>query len=335
LKCAAHRARLAAVTDFLILGAGALGSILAAHLVRAGERVQVLARGRRAAQIRTQGLRIRGLVQIEVPVAVLEDPAHCPEAGTLIVCTKARDTRATLEPLRGMRIESVLSVQNGVLKDVVLTELFGRERVLGALADTSGELEPDGTVLFTRNECLALGELRGSALARAAPLAARLSAAGIAARAFDDIESLEWSKFTAWAALMVLSVSTRAPTAAFLTDPNGARLLVRLVREMGALAAAQGAVLVDAVTLPVATLCSGPTTRAEQIVHAFGRDLGARAPGHRMSSLQDLLAGRPLEIEETLGDALERAARLGLELPLLGASRDLAAMIDRLARIAR
>ena len=318
--------------QIVILGAGALGSILAAHLARAGQRVTVLARGRRAAQVREQGLKIRGLAQLEVPVSVLEEPARCPDAETLIVCTKTHDTRATLEPLRHARFDTVLSLQNGVLKDELLRQAFGAAAVLGALADSSGELEADGAVLFTRNECIAVGELRASAQRRAEPLAALLKAVGIGARAVDDIESLEWCKFASWAALMVLSVTTRAPTPKFLRDPDGARLLVRLVREMGALAVAHGAVLADAVTLPVATLCTRPESEGQALVREFGARLEAVAPLHRMSSLQDLIAGRPLEIEETLADALARATRLGLSLPLLEVGHALAAAIDRTAR---
>lgn len=317
---------------FVILGAGALGSILGAHLARAGHSVVMLARGRRAAQVASEGLRIGGLAQIDQAVPVLVEPERCPDADVLIVATKTHGTAAALEPLRAARFEAVLSVQNGVLKNELLARAFGRERVLGALADSSGELEPDGVVLFTRNECIALGELRGLTGDRASRLAQALEAAGIAARAEDDIESLEWCKFTAWAALMVLSVTTRAYTPVFLADPDAALVLVRLVREMGALTSAAGFVLTDRVTLPVATLCNRPEAAAVEIACGLGRAFAVRAPAHRMSSLQDLEAGRALEIEETLGDAVRRARDLGLSLPLLGASYALVTAIDRIRR---
>jgi ketopantoate reductase len=58
----------------------------------------------------------------------------------------------------------------------------------------------------------------------------------------------------------------------------------------------------------------------------------ASAPEHRMSTLQDLLAGRPLELEETLGYALRTAARLNLPLALLESLYELVAGIDRISR---
>lgn len=54
--------------SYLIVGAGAIGSILAGHLAKAGHRVSVLARGRRARDIQQNGLRIRGLASFNVPV---------------------------------------------------------------------------------------------------------------------------------------------------------------------------------------------------------------------------------------------------------------------------
>ena len=63
-----------------------------------------------------------------------------------------------------------------------------------------------------------------------------------------------------------------------------------------------------------------------------GADYRARAPGHRMSALQDVDAGRPLEVNETLGHACDKARSLQLELPLLECFRRLTAATDRMRR---
>ncbi|HET7133452.1 MAG TPA: 2-dehydropantoate 2-reductase, partial [Gammaproteobacteria bacterium] len=137
--------------EFAILGAGAMGSILAAHLARAGHSVALLARGHRAAQVRGDGLRITGLTRLTVPVHVIEHPAELRDADVLIVATKATGTAESLQPLAHARIGCAFSVQNGVLKNDLLQAAFGHEHVLGALANLSGELQPSGEVLFTRN----------------------------------------------------------------------------------------------------------------------------------------------------------------------------------------
>lgn len=319
--------------EFAILGAGALGSILGAHLVRAGHSVVMLARGRRASAVAQQGLRIKGLVELATPVEVLTDPVQLRRAEVLIVATKAIGTAAALESLRAADIGLVFSVQNGVLKDELLAAAFGRERVLGALANTSGELLASGEVLFTRNVCIALGELAGGASERAGRVAHAIDAAGVRSAAVSDIESQEWSKFVAWIAHAALAVLTRASTWKYLGDPDAARALVRLLREAGELSRACGVELTDESMMPVATLRRGTEAEALEIVARIAADFRRNAPQHRMSILQDLEAGRPLEIEETFGHAVRLAAERQLSLPLLENAYRLVAAVDRIGRV--
>jgi ketopantoate reductase len=109
--------------------------------------------------------------------------------------------------------------------------------------------------------------------------------------------------------------------------------MVRLVREMGRLAAALGIALVDRAILPTASLCVGSEADAVALITRAGAQYRANAPWHRMSSLQDVDAGRPLEVNETLGYALDKARALDLDLPLLAGFRHLIAAIDRVARV--
>ncbi len=321
--------------DFTILGAGAMGSIVGAHLARAGRRVAMLARGARADELERRGLRIRGLAEFNTPVHTLRDPAALGSAGALIVATKTPGTAAALATLGHAQFGVTLSIQNGPLKNELLAAAFGASRVLGALADTSGELLESGEVLFTRNVNIMIGELDGSDSARARELARTIDAAGVRAAATREIVTLEWSKFCVWVGLMALSVTTRAETWKYLADPDAALLLVRLVREMGALAGALGIALSDHAVLPAASLCSLPEGAAVDRVLAIGSEYRVNVPRHRMSSLQDLLAGRPLEVHETLGFARQRAAALGLTLPLLECFGRLVAAIDRTRRAAQ
>jgi 2-dehydropantoate 2-reductase len=318
--------------DFAVLGAGAMGSIVGAHLARAGHRVAMLARGARADALERTGLTIRGLAEFTVPVRVVRDPAALRGAAALIVATKTPGTQQALAALTHADFGVTLSIQNGPLKNELLTAAFGAERVLGALADTSGELLSDGTVLFTRNVNIMIGELDGRDSARVRDLAATIDAAGVRAAATREIVTLEWSKFCGWVGLMALAVTTRAESWKFLSDPDAALVLVRLVRDVGRLAAALRIPLSDHAILPVASLCVGPESAAVEIVIEAGRKYRGTAPQHRMSALQDLLAGRPLEVNETLGYALERARGLSLTVPMLDCFRHLIAGIDRARR---
>src|SRR5215213_3158690 len=318
--------------EFAILGAGAMGSIIGAHLGRAGHSVAMLARGRRATQIQSDGLRIKGLAELVTPVQTITDAKHLGSAEVLIVTTKAIDTPASLEPLRGASIGVAFSIQNGVMKNELLAQAFGTGHVLGALANTSGELLPSGEVMFTRNVNLLIGELPAGDSERARRIASALDASGVLSSAVEDILVHEWSKFACWVGFMGLAITTRVNTWKFLSDPDAALVLARLVREVGALARACGVALTDDSMLPVATMCRSSERAAGESVRALAEGYRSSASDHRLSTLQDLEAGRPLEIEETLGHAVSKAVQLGLSLPLLTNLYPLSRAIDRLRR---
>ncbi|MBV9911899.1 MAG: hypothetical protein JOZ93_04950 [Sinobacteraceae bacterium] len=144
-----------------------------------------------------------------------------------------------------------------------------------------------------------------------------------------DILSIEWSKFVVWVGLVIVSVLTRALTAQYLSDAGCAKVLVQLAREMGQLAKARGIPLTDDGVLPAATLAYGADDVALKAVLATGQRYAVQAPGHRMSSLQDVEAARPLEIHETLGHALQMARAQALTTPLLETSYALTSLLDR------
>jgi 2-dehydropantoate 2-reductase len=318
--------------EFAVLGAGAIGSIIGAHLARAGHSITMLARGARAAALQAHGITLRGLAEFSVPVHTVSDPRELKRAATLIVAIKTPGTAQALAALPAAAFDTVLSIQNGPLKDEVLAQAFGSARVLGALADTSGELRPDGTVLFTRNVAVYVGEHDGSDSERAQRIAQALDGAGVRSFVTHAVRTLEWSKFCAWVGLMSLAVTTRAPTWRFLSEPDSALLLVRLMRETGALARALGIGLCDQAILPSATICAGREDAAVALILRIGADYRQNAPAHRMSALQDVEAGRPLEVNETLGYACAKAAALQLPVPLIECFRGLIAAIDRTGR---
>jgi 2-dehydropantoate 2-reductase len=306
-----------------------MGSILGAHLARAGHSVALLARGRRAEQVRSEGLRISGLTQFSTPIHVIDDAARLRETQVLAVATKAIGTAESLKPLAGARIGYAFSVQNGVLKNDLLEAAFGTDHVLGALANMSGELKPSGEVLFTRNVSLQIGALHGGVPEAVRTLAQTIDSSGVRSAAVPDIAAREWSKFAAWVGMAGVAITTRAVTWKYLVDPDAALLLVRLIREVRELAARAGVRFTDDVVFPVATLCTGPEEAAVRLLNGIGAQFREHSPEHRLSAHQDIDAGRPLEVEETLGHAARMAARAGLSLPLLDAVYRIAAAIDR------
>ena len=208
-------------------------------------------------------------------------------------------------------------MQNGVLKNELLASVFGYSRVLGAMADFSGELLANGEVKFTRNVCLHLGEEKGGMSPRAQEMAALIDAAGVRCAAASNIRTREWSKFAGWIAQFPLAVLTRQITWKFLMDEHSAMVIVRIVREAAALAAAMQIELTDMPPLPVPSIVHASDAQAIEIVRGIGQKFLENSPEHRMSAQQDVLRGSRLEYQETLGYALQKARELNVPMPTL------------------
>ncbi|MGE3540447.1 MAG: ketopantoate reductase family protein [Candidatus Tectimicrobiota bacterium] len=301
----------------VVLGAGALGSIITAYLRRAGEEVTLLARGARAESLRTAGLRICGVAEFQVPCTVVTEPRTLREADALILAVKAYDTLPALAGVQYLRVQSVCSVQNGLLKHEQLARTFGPEKTLGATCMFGGEVLPDGQVRYTLERELYLGALPGQETGPARDLVRTCQQAGLQAVYSEHIESIEWSKFVGWLGFTSIAVLTRLETYKFLCEPHTARMSARVMREAGQLATALGIPLEDRAPMASASVVQGSEEQAVAILQQLGETLRVQAPQMRQSALQDVERGRRIEVEETLGYALAKAAALGLELPTL------------------
>ena len=300
---------------FVILGAGALGSLIAGHLARAGEQVTIVARGDRARYVQQHGITITGLADFTITCPVITDPTALHGADVLIVAVKTYDMAAALTSLRHLDVATVLSIQNGVLKNAQLADAFGAEKTVGAATFLSGEVLPDGPVRFTSNQVLYVGELPASISARVQQVVEALARAGMQAEATAHIQTIEWSKFVAWIGGMAVSVLTRLESYKFLSDPDMAMICTRLMRETAGLARKRGIALADMPPFLVHTISSVTEAEGVEKVRELGATIQARAPMHRMSSLQDLERGRRLEVEETLGYVVTNAATVDLAVP--------------------
>lgn len=316
---------------FTIVGAGALGTILGAHLIAAGHGVTMVARGARATQLAAQGLVVRGLREFDLPCTVVTPGAPIATPGVVVFTVKTYQMDEALAALGALRADAVFSVANGVMKNEQLRAVYGASSVLGCMANVSGELLANGEVSFTRNVRLPLGALPGYSGPAPAAIADVINAAGIVAEAVTDIETVEWSKFVGWLAMFTLAVIARSTTGVYLENPRLAAVGVKIVKEAAAVAAARGIRLVDQSPLPVVSVATAPDdASAAAFLRDIGRNLIAQAPTHRMSALQDLEAGRRLEVHETLGYACREAARLGVPAPTLGLCYEICAGLDEM-----
>jgi 2-dehydropantoate 2-reductase len=260
-------------------------------------------------------LHVYGIGQFQVRVKVAGQLAE-GNPDYLVLAVKTPDTASALAAVAGLQPQSVLSLQNGILKDEQLAAAFGRERVIGATTILGATMTHPGVAEHTFNGATLLGELQGGGSERVERLVAALSWAGLHAEVAEDIVGAEWSKLCQIVPAALLSVLTRLPYyRVCATEPLAARF-VQITRECAAVAEACGARVGDYPGFNVRTLVELPEDEAVACIVERGRDLERRGMvSMRISMLQDLERGRRLEVEETVGEVVRRGGAHGVPLP--------------------
>ena len=308
----------------LIVGAGALGTCYAALLARAGAEVAALVRPERR-EAYGEALRVSGLVDVSAPVRIVTSGREVGRVDYLIAMTKARDTGVALAALEGLEVETALSLQNGLDKNVPLIERFGRERVISAACSVGASLAEPGHARLTMNVATWLGEGQGEPTERVVKLVAALRAAGFPAHSVRNGEAVEWFKLCFLIPGAVVTALSRRTYAEMCLHPELSRLWVALMRETYSVPRALG--------VPLETPPASPwkvmdwLERRDEVVVEGLNEIGRRqmevGAEMRPSMGQDVLAGRRTEVEEVVGPLLREARRGGVGVPKVVAAYQL------------
>ena len=306
----------------VVVGAGALGSILGGYVAETGEEVTLVGRRPHVDAIRARGLVIEGMRGRHVVrnIRAVTDPRGLASADALILAVKSYDTTealASLSHLRG-KIGAVLSVQNGGGKDEALAETFGRDAVVGATSIVGGAMPAPGRVIHTNEGGTWIGEFDGRRTARVEAIAEVFRKAGLRIEVRDDIRSAIWCKLNQMVPAAALACVTRLHVHEMYQDPSLAALFVELSREVAGVAARLDIPLVDCQGFPVKTLCSQPFETAVESVIARGLAMQERGMTQvKISTLQDLERGKRTEAEQVIGYVVGLAAAHGVAVPKL------------------
>ena len=312
----------------VVLGAGGLGCVIGACLVESGVDVTLVARRQHVDAIRRDGLRVTGLRgDRAVPINAVADPRDVDGAiDYLILLTKTRDTEAALEaasPLRG-RTACTLSLQNSVTKDDRLADWLDPGRVLGATTVEAGTMVGPGQVRHTATAPTSFyfGELDGSVSTRAQTLAEAFSHAGMSAQETPDIRQAEWEKLLQISAVAGFSASTLgfrdgATFAHGIATRSGAEHYVTIATELFAVYQAMGYEPRDffAPFSQFRALAGATFEEAVDNAYNLGTTMVANGILGRPSLHEDIVRGRPTEVEDGLGTYMAAADRFGVAVP--------------------
>jgi len=328
------------------VGAGALGQSFAGLLAKHGQAVTLLATQRTAASLLAAGrIRLQGIVACDIPavsapappgsVGITTDPADLPAGVGTIFLTKGHDLASAIAHVRaawprpGDDAAWVAGLQNGLAKDDMLAAAFGASRVVPGATILGGGRGADGVVTVTSLGMTYLGEMAGGSSPRVDAAIDALMAAGIPAEAPASIQSVLWSKACNAAGVFGVSVLARASGPQLSGDPNLMRAYLALVRETAATGAASDVTVGNYPNFPpIYTYAVSPEEETLSKITPGPLPRGGSLP----SMTQDVLASRPMEVEQVFGDLVARAERAGVAVPHLTFVRDILRGIDRITR---
>jgi len=315
-----------------LVGAGAIGTFLGVHLAKSGSEVSALARGRTLAAVRAAGLRLQqdGAL-LTAPVRAAEDAAALGRQDLVVVAVKGPSlpaAAALVPPLLGLDTV-VLPAMNGVPwwffhglggahegaavravdPDGRVAAAIALPHVIGCVVHATCSMVEPGLGRHGFGRGLIIGEPDGAISSRVTALAERLDAAGFETTVSKRIQADVWYKLWGNMTMNPMSALTGATCDRLLDDPLLDRFTLAIMAEAAAIGEKIGC----------------PIRQSGEERNAVTRKLGA----FKTSMLQDVEAGKPLEIDALLTAVSEIGGRVGVATPstdaLLGLTRVFAA----------
>lgn len=226
------------MTQYTIIGAGAIGGTVGAYMARAGLDVLFVdADADHVAAINRDGLTIRGYDEtFTVPAQAVTPDAMPDSLGTVLLAVKAPATQSVLDQIAPRLKDDgfIVSIQNG-LNEVVISDAVGQARTVGCFINFSADYLESGVIHFGGPGAFWLGELDGAITPRLEQLQTDLGHwGGGEVRMTDNIWGFLWGKMT-YGSILFATALTNETMADAISDYRA--LMVRIAREVLAVAA--------------------------------------------------------------------------------------------------
>jgi len=303
---------------FLIAGAGAIGAYIGARMAQAGFDVTLFARGPHLRAMQENGVQVNSsegnFVARPRIVASLEEAGPVEVVFLGVKAHGLPQLAPHLKPVLGPDT-TVVSTQNGIpwwyfqgfggewdglrLERVdpggVISSAIEARRVVGSIVYFSTEITSPGVIQHIEGNRISIGEPDGSRSDRVRGIAEALIASGLRCPISARLRHEIWVKVLGNASLNPVSALTRATIVQMVRDPGVCSVIRNVMEEVEAVSNKLG------LELPVSI---------DQ------RIAGAEKVGdHKTSMLQDLEAGRSMELEALVGAVVELGERVGLPMP--------------------
>jgi 2-dehydropantoate 2-reductase len=265
--------------------------------------VTFLVRPKRAEQLKKTGLVIQspfGDVTLEPTLATSAD--DIPACDVVLLGVKNYHLQGALPDLQKLAAKGayILPLLNGVEHFDILAEACGRDKVLGGVVQIISTLDAEGRVVHTSPlHDISFGPLQDGQRSVCEELVAASRGANLRLHLSADIRLDIWRKYAFITAFSGVTAASRLTIDQVFDNPATANVYIHALREMAALAAAQG------------------TKLSESFVDSTV-EAGRKLPKGATSSMhQDLRKGLPLEVDSLQGAAVRLARRSGVEVPVV------------------
>ncbi len=287
-----------------VIGAGAIGSLFAAHLAKVADVLVLTRRKEHAQELNDRGLQVSGRHDFTARVTAVADANELPEFDVGIIATKANGVEEAATSLAGrFPAATIMTVQNGLGAEEIVHH-HGEWPLISAVTFMSGTKHSDTHVEYILDTPTWLGPYGATPFERVEELARVLVESGLEAEALPDLRPAQWSKLIFNATVNGVAALTGLPHdehfAAEGAESDLGHLVHALVNEGKRVAVAEGVVLHD--------------DPWEMNVLAT-----KRGSAHYPSMLEDVEARRPTEAELINGALVREAERHGVDAPLQNA----------------
>jgi 2-dehydropantoate 2-reductase len=290
-------------TSVAVVGAGAVGSFYGAMLARAGHRVTLIGRAAHVQAIQRDGLRLDMAGRIEtIRTSASVDLAATRDADLVLFCVKSTDTDAVAREIAPHLAPGaiVMSLQNGVENAPTLARHLPNPVVPAAVYVATALAEPGTVKHFGRGD-LVIGALKAQDASMASTLQdlkTFFAGAGVNVTVSSDVMAELWSKLMVNCAYNAISALAQTSYGQLVALPEIRAIQQAIVREVVALATAEGVAL-----------------QLEASLQAMER-IAVAMPGQLSSTAQDVARHKPSEIDHLNGFVARRGRELGIDTPV-------------------
>lgn len=285
-----------------IIGTGAVGGFFGAKLALAEFDISFFARGKNLEEMRKNGLKFetRGKIYNIKDAIFTDNPKELGKPDYILFTVKSYDTKKTAKQIKEIVGENtnVITPQNGINNDIILSEILGKDRIIPGMAKIGVNMPRPGWVKHTSLGILIIGEYDGSYSDRIKDFESIAKKAGIEFIASKNIQSDRWKKYIWNCTFNIICAITQLAVDQVLQDEFLYKLCIDTMNEILQVAEKENINLDE--------------EEAIKITIDLAKKLGHFKP----STLEDLERGKPIELEAFTGTVISFGEKHHVPTPI-------------------